>query len=546
MHRLAITNHSTLNGLCILLDVQSIQLNHNILTNEKITSFCLLADIELDSVHQMMNGQLLSIIGKENSRQFLLKNGIKFCPCCIQEKVHHKKLWFLHCYNVCHEHGILLVDRCKHCGESIKMHSLFRGSCSSCDYSLYQSDKTVISPPDFYTKLNQALLCKSPLKFNHLGFYTYSQFLQLAIYSFQLIAGLPDFTGSFNTILRPFYNKKGLQQLNSEMMISLSNVVWMYSDFPINFHKVLDIFSKRERRLIYDRKSAFEKIFDISCYHKIKDTYENYWLQKLDRGEIRRDFSVFKRNTKLLKKRMFIRKEEAKSQYSNVKIMALGVMKKINIVSTSSRRGYLIEEDSFKNYQSFMDEYVNKREAAEILGIKRNSIYLLIESSLLKEFTVETSKIKLLRRDDLNDLLSACQSKGKMVRSLDELVSFNKALINQSVNGLTMSGLITLILGNQIQPMFINKNAGFSSFYFSKQELNRCIDTIKESRRNERGLNREEVMKFLKIGDNRIKQLHITGVLVPSEIIRLKDGRLRYFYCKCEVINYYESRKESK
>lgn len=61
-----------------------------------------------------------------------------------------------------------------------------------------------------------------------------------------------------------------------------------------------------------------------------------------------------------------------------------------------SERGYLVEGESLGQYQSSMEEYVNKKEATEILGIRRNAIFGLIKSRLLFEYDVETSKIKLL------------------------------------------------------------------------------------------------------------------------------------------------------
>jgi len=542
LYRLAAANHSTVYMLCKVLNINMNYVNLNWFTREILNRFCSLTGIESETAHVMMNGPFVKAGGEEISHQ-ILKNGVKFCPCCVQETVYHNRLWFLHCYNVCHKHGIILVDRCEQCGGNIKMHSLFNGSCSSCGFLLIRTEKRAEEVSNYLIQLNQSLILNSPFLFDQHGPYTYVQFLKLAQYSFHLIDGHNDFTGSLGKTIRAFHKKKGRQQLNEDMMISLSNVVWMYSNFINNFYTVLDVFSKRKDRSAYVTKSTFERLFDDPSFLKIQEAYENYWLQKLNKGEIRRDFSVFKKNTDLLDKRTFIRKEEAKNQYSNNKIMALAAAKKINIVNTESERGYLIEGESLRRYQNSMKEYLNKNESAEFLGIRRNAVPRLIESGLITEHVVEASKSKLMKRTELEGLLSTCRGHGTTSTNLRDMISFEHALSSHNVNGLTMDVLINFMLKGYFRPVFTKKNGGFSSCYLRIYEIRLCVDMLKDRRRKELGLFREEVMKKLKMGEKKMKVLCERGILVPDKILTLQNGRKRYLYSEDKVIQYTKEGK---
>jgi len=537
LHRLAMRNrYSALSGFCKLLNINANHYNRNIFSKETIVKIERYTGIEVDDLHLMMNTPLIKKIGEGLSHLFILRNGIKFCPCCIREVAHHRQLWFLHSYNVCHEHGTLLIDRCQECGSNIRMRSLIEGVCS-CGFKYISSDLQQVECLEYHNQLYHSLLNDTPILFNDTGSFTYGQFLKLAQFSFHFIEGMNDFTGT-QTIIQPFHKKKGRQQSNSDMMISLGNVSWMYSEFPNNFYMVLDSFFKKSDRATYVTKSTFEKLFEDSCYSKILGAYEHYWLRKLNKGEVRRDFSVFKKNADLLNKREFIRKEEVKSLYSNEKIMALGAMGKIKIQNSNSERRYLIDGASLAKFQSTMDEFVNKNKAAEMLGIKRYSVYLLIESGLIREHDVKASRYKLLKKSELQDLLMKIYQRGTISTNVHKMLSFNKALITHSVNGLTMARLIQFILNGQLRPVFTSETGGFSCCFIRAGELNKCIEIIKKEHRDNQGLYREEVMKILKVGEQTMKDLHARGVLVPDKIVQWKDGRLRYLYSRERIEEY--------
>lgn len=75
--------------------------------------------------------------------------GLQFCPKCLKEDAepYFRKYWRVALYNVCHNHGVLLLDRCPSCEAAVMFHRRELGKtgeldvqplslCHQCDYNL--------------------------------------------------------------------------------------------------------------------------------------------------------------------------------------------------------------------------------------------------------------------------------------------------------------------------------------------------------------------------------------------------------------------------
>lgn len=70
---------------------------------------------------------------------FFRQDGIAYCPGCLHESQHLRKIWMFRPYSVCHIHGVPLRTTCTNCNEEMK---IFRGKlceCSNCEIDIREA-----------------------------------------------------------------------------------------------------------------------------------------------------------------------------------------------------------------------------------------------------------------------------------------------------------------------------------------------------------------------------------------------------------------------
>lgn len=174
----------------------------------------------------------------------------------------------------------------------------------------------------------------------------------------------------------------------------------------------------------------------------------------------------------------------------------------IDIISRQKgkTKQHFIDKDTFARLHEERQFYINKREAAQLLGIQRNSIYQLLKEGLINEVHTAFSQIKLIRLDEVLMLLE--KSRGVFYIKVKGL-SFQQVLIKYSVNGLTISKLLKFIHDNFLHPQLAVLNGNLSNTWFWEKEIQRCIEILKSDKQITDGMYMQDVMQYLKIGEKR-------------------------------------------
>ncbi|GFN33848.1 TniQ family protein [Paenibacillus xylaniclasticus] len=478
----------------------------------------------------------------ENMDSYLLKNRMKYCPDCLREKAYHRTMWGLKPITICLRHESRLIDTCAHCNTPIIMDQFMNGLCKRCGYRYYQTESILI-PSDsieyeFQSEFQSALF-KDGDMFQNLGGLNAKQFLQLAHHSFYLLEGLTSFLDEPNKQIRIFHNRRGGIELNESLAEAYNHVYWIYRDFPHRFHLILTEFLKKPRRKIYGQKKAFEDLFLIDGFDIIKNEYEQFWIEQLESGVVRKDLSIFKHNQELLHKVNYFRKEEVK-QLIGISYPKLESLHESGLVEMRSRNNgktkqHFVDKSSLVHLLDEKQNYINKKEAARILGIQRDSVSQLVKPGLLNEVEIGLSRYKLILLEEVLRLLE--RSRGILNTNV-EGITFHQALIKYSVNGLTISRLLKFIHQKVLQPQLAVLNGNLSDIWFWGEEMQRCIEVLKIEKQNTDGMYMQDVMQQLKIGEKKMKTLMETDQLIPDRVIVWKDGRRRYLFNRGSVEEY--------
>jgi hypothetical protein len=468
----------------------------------------------------------------------IMKNSVKYCPTCIDDCLHHKLIWCFHPISVCLKHRKMLVDRCEGCGSRISMSRLMSEQCG-CGFVLKQSKgKTIKTKSYIYRsqeELRNEVLGGSNCKI-FLGEYSLEEHINLAEHCFHLLSGMNSFIEHREKKLSAFHNKKDCFHDNEMYALLYGNVFWMFNDFPNNFYKVLDkLFETRAYpQLFYIKKNAFEQLFSESGFGNIQEAYEGYWLDKYNSGEIRLDFSVFKDKDSLKELRNYLTKDEIKMtcgfSYPMIESLVAKGLVEMRKVTKGKYKRHMIDRKNFNNILQKQSTMITRGEAAELLGVQRDSVTKLVKAGILeiKRAPFGQEKINIA---EVKKLIADCSGKQGNIQG----IQFHDVLIKYSVNGLSIQKLIEFIKGKRLVPYCLKRDYKLSDLLFNEHELEKCMVMLKKEQESNRGYYFNDVFKLLKIGEKMLWRFVDHEILVPDEVVTWKDGRKRYFFHKNKV-----------
>ncbi|MBD0384746.1 TniQ family protein [Paenibacillus sedimenti] len=541
LHRVSVINHyPSISIIASDINMTVPYLNNNSFTPNQLTSISNLTGIPKEILQLHSNNYYEQSIGREITNKFVLKNRVKYCPLCIQENIVHKLSWNMLQLNICFEHKIILIENCCGCDSTISLTSFMAGFCDRCGF-VYAT----ASPGGI--ELHELLLDPQLYLFHNLldqtsskSFFdiTLHDFLILADLSYHLLEGMPSYLGDSQAI--SCFNKKKNGHRNSKNQShAYNNAFWMYQDFPHNFYRVLNDFIKQKKPpIMYEQKGQFEQIFEYDSLSEFSEAYNAFWLEKINQGSIRRDFSVFKKNLELLNQREYVRKDEIRttSGMSYEKMTQLSELNEIDMVISQkgNKTKYLVDKRSYDTALDSTKYLITKKEAALMLGIQKDSVPKLIASGLLKAYHRSSSRYELLSHNDVKQLMDECRGK-VVVNGQIAGMKFHDALITYSVNGLTVVNVIKFTREGLLNPVSLNENGTLDQNYYFVNELENCIKLSEMERKNAQGYYLKDVIALLKIGEKKAWKWLESGFLVPDQIITLKDGRKRYLFLRSTI-----------
>ncbi|OMF97762.1 TniQ family protein [Paenibacillus sp. FSL R7-0273] len=528
--------YSGITNLAKKLNCHSLQINKNEFNHTMIRRLSQLSDNPIESLKSGSTNTVRLMLGDTLYNHMIQRHRIKYCPICIEKgELRHKWYWSLYPYTVCLEHSVLLIDRCSFCQSYIGIKDFMYGKCSKCNFSykkavtqkVDQSSIMYLAQKDLTERLFQS---RNSIIFPELSIRRY---LSLAYHSFYLIEGMNSFLDN-TTPIHAFIQKRSREQSVENAITVYSNVFWMYSDFPSHYYRVLQAFQNLQNRHSYERKTNYEEILKHPQFNVIKEAYEAYWIKQLNERKIRKDFSVFKSNQSLLEKRDFIAREEIKGLYGygykKISGLADNNLILLNDKVKGSSKKYYVEKTSFEQALKISKQYITRREAADFLGIRKDSIPPLIKEKLLNEYKTPFSNVTQLLRSEVTGLMKRCR--GEQKEPKPQNIFFHQALIKYSVVGLTIVKILKLISEERLEPYSKLNSDNLAGLFFEQHQLEQCISEIKKEKTVIEGYYMNDVINMLHIGEKAMKVFMSKGILLPEKVIVLKDGRKRYLFNK--------------
>lgn len=479
--------------------------------------------------------------------KYFLKRNLKYCPLCLRENHIHKYIWDFQMVCICQKHQCILIDRCSKCQRNITMASFSKGYCSDCgskyeesEFNLYKTDSL------FYRAqiaLQKACFEDELILKEDFGGISFKDFIKLSEASFHILNDLPSVC-ELNDKIRIF-TKKGHRLSNYSYLDVYSNVFWMYEDFPNHFNIILmEWFEYRTKKMFYEQKNIFES--SIEQFQIVKRAYIDFWLDAMDHGLIRRDFSLFKLDPSMLDERTMIRKEEIKAlsgmSYKKIEHLASKGKLKMCLMPTKQGKKYLINRQSYNSLQAEACLYITRTETAKLLGIRNKALSDIIDSGIISEVESPINQNKRIVKDHVTSLIQTCLGTYRSnLCNLDNVLSFHKALNKYSVNGLSVVKLIEFIVHGKIKSYSMSRSGTLADTYYSIADLEKCVRILRNDRQVKDGFYMTEVLKILRIGERKMWVLIKSGKLIPDKEINLKDGRKRYMFRKETVESYKAS-----
>ncbi|MCZ8514341.1 helix-turn-helix domain-containing protein [Paenibacillus filicis] len=550
LYRVASVNHySNIYYLATCINSTIAKINNNFFNEEQLNKISFLSEVCKDTLHLSTHNKLNNYLGPKLFNQVIMRNKIKFCPQCIYDSHFHRYTWGVLSINLCTDHLVELIDCCQGCGKAIPLSSFMNGCCTSCGFKFLSSKSVVLNRNELFCKAQLALY--NAFFIEHysnlpLGL-SLKDFLLLSFHTFHLLEGMKSYISNSEETIQIFHNKSMGYRKSSAMALALGNVYWMLQDFPNHYYRLLTDFCNKnynKKQRFYEKKKRFEELFETVKYASLKKVYDQFWLEKLDQGVIRRDFSVFRDAPEILQQKKYVSKDEIRTNigmcYDTVEKLSINKKLVMRTTQKGAIKRYMVEKDSLNLALKEKIMLISKKEAALILGIQRDSVPKLINAGFLRTYKITPNSVEKLELQEVKNLVIRCR--GEVVKGKIEGISFHEALIKYSVNGLKIIHLIQFILNGVLQPFSDTESGSLADNYFKIHELEKCIMYIKEAQINDVGYFMSDLKRLLHVGNNTIRRLAIQKVLVPQKIIYIKDGRKRYLYNKEEVEAFIENK----
>ncbi|WP_238392610.1 hypothetical protein [Paenibacillus antri] len=378
--------------------------------------------------------------------------------------------------------------------------------------------------------------------------FSIDEYLKLAHCSLYLLEGLPDFLGC-RQLISSFYNRDGKKQCSSGISNAFANVFWMYNNFPENYNMVLSkFFEIKSGQVMYMHKANYERMFENERFRPIRDTYCSFVIKKIDAGEIRRDFSIFKTSPELLEKRNFVRKEEARTitGVSNDKLLKIARSGSLKILVKEGGKGkYLINRNSLNKAITSEHALLTKREVGLLLGIHVTSVEALITSGMLTPICSNTRQYAVFDVLEVDNILK--EFRGKVSNQNVVGTPFRQLIYGYNKFSLSIIKILEFTRRGLLNPFCMSGFGTLADNLYLESEVIECISLLRNDRQEKRGYYFAEVCTLLRIGE---KGLH--AVLKKHQInadltIYFADGRKkRYFKCNTvDKIRYCIEKKKA-
>ncbi|TVY09089.1 TniQ family protein [Paenibacillus cremeus] len=505
VYRLAAKNfYDSIQSFSSTWGIKKMRMDNNLFTDNAIAELHRLTGIEKSVLFERSNDFLIEKHGWNFFDKNVKRNSVKYCPQCIQNGPVHKYLWMLEPVTVCLEHQSVLLDRCQNCKEKISIHNLMNGNCEKCCFQFDQATSQFITEPTFIQ--SQSLIQNKLVGIlqnnskNIIEGLSLENYMILVNSSLHLLKGLKSFIGDPIEI-KSFFTKNNFYE-NNRSLYNHANVLWMYQDFPVNFQTVLENVFQLP---IKNRATKLRSFYCISSLEQFRDLVH-------EAGRIIDKLNERMANvTGALPSRQSSRKKKRGCQVSK------------NIVNVTF---------------SPTNDYIRRNEAATILGIgEREQVNNIVECGFLSLYKFPSSQYYLLKNEVIDFLK---KYRGKYDEEIQG-ISFYTVLQKFANPSFKLTDILKFIENGLLTPHVNVPDGKLSDTIFSDQEIQNCIEILRQRKKEKNGISKDELRRLLKVDYRTIIKLEERGILEPVISIS-KTGRRRTSYYSPVDVEIFQKR----
>jgi len=535
------------------LKVTEDQINGNNFSYENVRK---VSNLVNGNVNDLYKRSIVNYFTNDNTinQLLFLRSRVKFCVHCIKAEPYHKWIWNINPIAICLNHSILLTDKCQSCNKKISFKSLMKKTCLSCGFEFINTKPILINPESFLYRSQKDLY--SRLKEDEvdilpsLSFYEYIWLSKKVLFLFE---DQKSFVHPTDETIHSFTRKSNGFFDNKKLLLALSNVYWMFNNFPDNFYQVLDNFEKVDYTIRKRRKKQFESILMEKKLLFMKQEYEKYKNLQILEGNTSANIAAYDKEGALKKKERFYTKKDVirelglkREQLEN--LICNGELKPKK-VQRGKKVHYLFKKSSvlkitneLKNQQN---DLITRVEAAEILGISYGRIQDLIDGNLLKLIRHPLEKGTFLSLKEVKDLINPSNVLYKESQSSDE-ISFLKVLDKYVTSGLSIQRIIYFMKNRKLTPTSNKKNPKLPDLFFYQKDIQNILHELKLQAQNEKGYSLQDVAKIMNMSERTIHKMIKHQLIQPKDVFVSRRGRILYRFSKETVEKFRETYLSTK
>jgi hypothetical protein len=465
----------------------------------------------------------------------LLKTRIKYCSQCIKEEIHHQKQWGVNPVCICLKHSGLLIERCQGCHQTIKIKNFMEGKCPNCKFDYKKAQMVAVDKEGLLFKsqseVHDIFDDKQGGVFKGLSLVEYMYFIKSHLY---LLEGLISKASEEKVAVEVITNQHKYFE-NVKFADAIANIYWIHSNFPKNFHIVLDEFFDLPFEVRRRRKREFEKILaeNGKKFEFIEKQYLSYHEQLISIGNVPKNLSSFNKVASEIVKKDFLTKKQLRNDFNLTRgevdelcsTSKLNVFRRGNITVYQFRKNEI--EKTVITFKAKRKNLISKKEAADILGVHVDRITQLSDQQLLQE--VKNYKQSFICNESLKTLLESFEI--KVLKNVSEsYISFQRLIEKYSTSGISIVRVIQSLKDNKLTAFVQTNKSKFPDYYFLKEEIGAFIDEFWEEKRSQVGYKLADVCKKLDMVERTIHKLVQHGLLSPTKVTKSKNGRIIYFF----------------
>lgn len=329
---------------------------------------------------------------------------MRWCPKCLSEGDYLRGEWGIKLCCVCARHGVKLTDRCPQCG---LVQSLERCSISTCICG-YRLGRALLEPVegalvDLHHMLAQTLTCRS----DELGGITPPIWVRMVKY-----------LGPFNT--DPFATRPGQQKRLHDLHVSLElakGASCILGKWPSNFRYLLGRIREARPHATHIG-DAFGPLYRV-LYQDLCDGPLDFLRQEFETYLLENWFGLLgRRNRRLQPKTIAVHSHRPSGEIAlaacaskaAVRCLAsIGLIRGHAVTHASGRTTIAVHRDDAKSVSACKADSLSLREAAHLLGLRRERVRELIDAGLLRAWIDPrrtSASIWWLSKQDAYKLLS--------------------------------------------------------------------------------------------------------------------------------------------